>query len=90
MIDVRCTKTQLKKKNFKMYSKISRGKPSHQLKEENEKAEYHSWSLSLPPTAAEKIWKKSMIHKNLVVLVVVDMLTDPNPNSTRRLLKGRI
>ena len=41
-----------------MYSKISREKPSHQLKEENEKAEYHSWSLSLPPTAAEQIWKK--------------------------------
>ena len=37
-----------------MYSKISRGKPSHQLKEKNEKAEYHSWSVSLPTTAAEK------------------------------------
>ena len=41
-----------------MYSKISREKPSHQLKEKNEKAEYHSWSLSLPTTAAEKFWKK--------------------------------
>ena len=45
-----------------MYSKISREKPSHQLKEKNEKAEYHSWSLSLPTTAAEKIWKKRVIQ----------------------------
>ena len=53
----RCTKTHLKI-NFKMYSKISRGKPSHQLKEKNEKAEYHSWSVSLLTTAAEKILEK--------------------------------
>ena len=44
-----------------MYSKISREKPSHQLKEKNKKAEYHSWSLSLPTTAAEKFWKKKRV-----------------------------
>ena len=45
-----------------MYSKISREKPSHQLKEKNEKAEYHSWSLSLPSTAAEKDLEKKVSY----------------------------